>query len=135
MGSSQVFWSLEVFFRELSECYESFHTNTPAVIPELAIQYADYAAWQGKRLQEESCEKQLEYWEAQLAGAPSALGLHSDFPRRGAQSFRGAWLTQTLGEELSQSLKRLAKESRATPFQISPVSIEPGTGEYQGAAL
>src|SRR5207248_306928 len=74
-------WSLGVFERELTVLYEAFSAGQPSPLPELPVQYADYAVWQRQWLQGEVLTRELAYWTKQLAGAPAVLELPTDFPR------------------------------------------------------
>src|SRR5919199_355688 len=68
-------WSMGVFMRELARLYSAHVRGTPAALPELPIQYADYTLWQREWLQGEVLEAQLAYWRGERTGAPAALGL------------------------------------------------------------
>ena len=74
-------WSMEVLVREVSALYGAFSRGLPSPLPEPAVQYADYAAWQRSRLAGEVLERQLAYWRERLADAPSLLELPTDHPR------------------------------------------------------
>ena len=82
--------------------YRAFSERQPSPLPELPVQYADYAAWQRTWFQGDVLKKQLDYWRRQLKGAPPALNLRSDRPRPKTQSFRGAY---KIGSRLSQPFK------------------------------
>jgi surfactin family lipopeptide synthetase A len=94
---------------ELATLYEAFSTGRPSPLPELPVQFADFAVWQRHWLQGESLMKQVTYWRKQLAGNLSVLQWPADPPRPALQTYRGAiepfalpkWLTETL-RELSQ---------------------------------
>jgi hypothetical protein len=81
-------WSMDVFFRELSILYEAFSLGKRSPLPELPIQYADYAIWQQQWLQGDVLENQLNYWKKQLDGASPTLELPTDRPRPSIQTFR-----------------------------------------------
>jgi hypothetical protein len=83
-------WSLSIFTRELSAVYEALTTGRPPTLPELAIQYADYATWQRELLEGPYLQEQVEYWTRQLAGAPARLELPADRPRPPLQTLAGA---------------------------------------------
>ena len=83
-------WSTGILLRELTALYEAALLGKPAELPELPIQYADYAVWQRNWLQGEVLEQQLAYWKRQLEGAPPVLLLPTDRPRPEKPSFRGA---------------------------------------------
>ncbi|MEP7340411.1 MAG: amino acid adenylation domain-containing protein, partial [Acidobacteriota bacterium] len=74
-------WSLEVLLDEVATLYEGFQNETAPALPELPIQYADYAVWERERLQGEALERQFAYWRARLAGAPAGLELLTDRSR------------------------------------------------------
>ena len=100
-------WSMGILMRELSHFYEAEMSGRPSSLPELPIQYADYAEWQLEWLQGEVLNKQLDYWKRQLAGAPTRLDLPTDRPRPAVQTFRGASRQLELSPELTQGLKAL----------------------------
>ena len=83
-------WSLGIFIRDIATLYEAFIEGKPSPLPELAIQYADFALWQRAYLQGEVLDQQLAYWRRQLSGAPTLLDLPSDHPRPAVRTFRGA---------------------------------------------
>jgi natural product biosynthesis luciferase-like monooxygenase protein/amino acid adenylation domain-containing protein len=109
-------WSISVLISEMSALYESFTSGRPASLPELSIQYADYAVWQQKWLQGEILDEQLGYWKRQLAGAPNVLELPADRQRPPAQTFRGASVSSELSKSLSDSLKALSGKNGATLY-------------------
>jgi len=111
-------WSLKIFFRELSALYAGFVQGQALRLPELAIQYQDYALWQREWLQGPVLEKQLNYWKEQLRELPPVLELLPDHPRQAGSSFRGASLSRALPRELSDRLKQFANQADATLFMI-----------------
>src|SRR5258708_33452384 len=84
------YWSVEIFFHELSALYEEFHSGKAESLPELPVQYTDFAEWQRETVEGPALEKELSYWRRKLAGAPASLDLPADHPRPATQSFRGA---------------------------------------------
>src|SRR6185369_15053912 len=74
-------WSMNVVVQEVSALYQAFAADEPSPLPELKIQYADFAVWQKDYLQGDVLEAQLDYWRGQLAGAPPVLELPTDRPR------------------------------------------------------
>jgi amino acid adenylation domain-containing protein len=109
-------WSLNIFFGELSELYKAFTQKLPNPLPELPIQYADFAVWQRQWLTGEVLERQLNYWRQQLAGAPLVLEMPTDKPRSPVQTFRGEAECFLLDLDLTQRLKQLSQESDCTLF-------------------
>jgi hypothetical protein len=81
-------WSLGVLIREIGVLYAAYVAERAPTLPELPVQYADYAIWQRGWLTGEALGRQVGYWKKQLAGAPAALDLPSDRPRPAVQSFR-----------------------------------------------
>jgi amino acid adenylation domain-containing protein len=110
-------WSMDVLFDELEVLYAAARDGREAALPPLAVQYADYAIWQRRRMRGEALEAELAYWRARLDGA-ATLDLPMDRPRPPVQSFRGAEVDVDLGAELSAALGELARRSGATPFMV-----------------
>ncbi|MGX2041489.1 amino acid adenylation domain-containing protein [Methylocaldum sp. MU1018] len=110
-------WSLGILIREFSTLYRAFDANRPASLPELPIQYADFALWQRKRLQGERLERHLSYWKQRLAGAPAGLDLPTDRPRPAVRSYRGAHYLCSVSAALTAGLYDLCRRESATLFQ------------------
>ncbi|ABX06605.1 amino acid adenylation domain [Herpetosiphon aurantiacus DSM 785] len=114
-------WSLDVMARELTTLYQAGidgRADLAATLTPLPIRYADYAAWQRGWLQSAATMRQLDYWRAQLAGAPPLIELPLDRPRPPAQTFRGAQLPVALDAELAGRLRVLSKREGATLFIV-----------------
>jgi len=111
-------WSMEVVHQDLKRIYDAFSQGRPSPLPELPIQYADFAIWQRNWLQGEVLESQTAYWEKELAGAPFILELPTDKLRPATQSFRGAMATFQIPAKLLEQLKMLGREQQATLFMI-----------------
>jgi amino acid adenylation domain-containing protein len=109
-------WSSGILRRELATFYEAFLTGKSDPLPDLPIQYADYAVWQREHFQGAVLETLLSYWKQQLDGTPAVLELPTDRPRPAAQTFRGAQQNLVLPLALSESLKELSLRERATLF-------------------
>jgi amino acid adenylation domain-containing protein len=110
-------WSNGILIREISTLYESYTSGTPANLPELPIQYLDFALWQRQYLnQEEQIGKSLAYWREQLADLPALLELPTDRPRPPVQTFNGAAETFTLDRALTDKLQQLSRKNGATLF-------------------
>jgi amino acid adenylation domain-containing protein len=108
--------SLALLVHEVATLYEAFSTNKQSPLPELKVQYADYAVWQRDYLNDGVLEKQLDYWRNKLAGAPRTVNLQADYSRPEVQSYRGAALSQSLSTSLSDELKKLSKREGVTLF-------------------
>ena len=109
-------WSLKVLMRELGELYEGYTNGREATLPELPIQYADFAAWQRGWLQGERLEEQLSYWRTQLADAPPLLELPTDRPRPTFKTFHGGNVLLTFSKKFSDEITRLSRREGATLF-------------------
>ncbi len=109
-------WSAAVLIREVVALYQAFIAGEPSPLPELPIQYADFAVWQREWLQGDALAAQLDYWKQQLAGAPALLGLPTDHPRPPIQTFRGATHSFTLTHALAEALQALSRQAGTTMF-------------------
>jgi len=111
-------WSLGILLRELSTLYAAFAAGLPSPLPDLPIQYADFAAWQREWLQGDVLEQKLRPWRQRLANAPAGLALLTDRPRAldGPQEGRCGVLPIHLGAALSAEVRQLARASGATLF-------------------
>ena len=109
-------WSWKIFLKELSVIYTAFSSGQPSPLVELAIQYADYAAWQRQWLQGEVLETQLNYWKEQLAGDLPILKLPLDYPRPSFQTYTGATKNFQIPRQLTEKLKRLSQEEGVTLY-------------------
>ncbi|MHB9133119.1 MAG: non-ribosomal peptide synthetase [Armatimonadota bacterium] len=110
-------WSAPVFFQELAALYTAEVTNQPTNLPELPIQYADYASWQRQQLQGERLEALLAYWQPRLEDAPE-LDLPLDHPRLPDSGYQGAGCSQTLPPAVSEGIRSLCREGNLTPFMV-----------------
>ncbi|MCC5615049.1 amino acid adenylation domain-containing protein [Nostoc sp. CHAB 5836] len=109
-------WSCSVFLRELSTLYAAFSTNQPSSLPELPIQYADFAIWQRDRIQGEFLATKLNYWKQQLSGELPVLQLPTDRPRPSVTTFAGAKQYFTFSKVLTDALKQFSQREDATLF-------------------
>jgi hypothetical protein len=125
-------WSMSILVRELSHLYESYLTGKPESLPELPIQYADYAVWQREWLRGEVLEKQLSYWKQQLSGAPTIVELPTDRPRPSIQTFRGANQEVELSPQLRQDLKLICRRENATLFMTMLAAFQLLLSRYTG---
>jgi amino acid adenylation domain-containing protein len=109
-------WTIGVLIRELATLYRAFSQGQPSPLPELPLQYADYAVWQRQWLNETALAGHLDYWRRRLAGRLPALDLPADRPRPAVQTFHGARLSRTLSETASQRLREWSGRQGTTPF-------------------
>ncbi|HKR97268.1 MAG TPA: condensation domain-containing protein, partial [Candidatus Angelobacter sp.] len=109
-------WSMGVLFNELSTLYAAFVRGERDPLPELPVQYADYALWQRKWIEGELLARQAEYWRKNLAGVPELLELPADRPRPEQQSFAGAMAKVLLDKNLAVGLKQLGMRHGTTLY-------------------
>lgn len=108
-------WSLRILFREWAAYYEGICEGREVTLPELPIQYADFAQWQRDWLASNEYKAQLEFWSQRLKAAP-VLQLPTDRPRPAEQTFNGALFGRFLSRELVERLKRFSRQERCTFF-------------------
>jgi amino acid adenylation domain-containing protein len=111
-------WSLGVFHRELAALYEAFSTGAPPSLPELPVQYADFAVWQREKLQGEVLEAEIDFWRRQLEGVPPVLALPTDRPRPPVQTVHGAKRSASLPAGLVPAVKALGLREGASLFMV-----------------
>jgi len=109
-------WSWIVLVREIAALYTAFAGDHPSPLPELPLQYADFAAWQRERLQH--AEDELGYWRAQLGGAPPPVHLPTDWPRSASGGFVSGGRSRLLPAALAADLKALADRQGVTLFML-----------------
>jgi non-ribosomal peptide synthetase component F/acyl carrier protein len=109
-------WSIGVLLGELSHLYNAFRDGKPSPLPNVALQYADYAMWQREWLDGERMDKQVAYWREQLDGCPSVLDIPADRARPPVQSFRGAVAKHTIPADLYEEVENFSRRENVTPF-------------------
>jgi amino acid adenylation domain-containing protein len=125
-------WSMGIFCRELTTSYAAFAAGTRPELPELPIQYVDYARWERHWLQGETSQRLIGYWRDKLAHAPAHLNLPTDFPRPAVASHRGGVVEVHLDAGLSGSLSQLAKQENATLFMVLLAAFKIVLFRYSG---
>ncbi|HKS30100.1 MAG TPA: condensation domain-containing protein, partial [Pyrinomonadaceae bacterium] len=125
-------WSVNVLVQELTTLYYSFSKGLESPLPELPVQYADYAVWQRGRLQGELLEQELDYWKRQLEGAPNLLPLPTDRPRPAVFSHNGASYNFALSAGLSHKLGKLSRGEGATLFMTLLAAFQLLLARYSG---
>ena len=109
-------WTEGALVRDFLALYAAFAAGKPSPLPELSIQYADFAYWQRQWLQGETLEVLLSYWKEHLLGAPPRLALPADRPRPPVQSFRGALKHISFSPELTTKINDLNRRAGVTMF-------------------
>ncbi|MCP4662493.1 MAG: hypothetical protein GY856_44415, partial [bacterium] len=125
-------WSLGVLIREVTTIYHAFLHGRPSPLPELEIQFADYAVWQRRWLEGAVLESLLGYWRRQLAGAPPLVELPTDRPRSLRRGTRGSTRLVRLAPSLNAGCKALSSEQGCTPFVTLLAAFAVLLGRYSG---
>ena len=125
------FVSMEVFQLELETLYEAFCLGRPSPLPELPIQYADYAEWEWQWLQGPIAATHLEYWKKHLEDL-EPLRLPSDRSKPRPASYAGASHDFFIGGQLYRDLVKLSKEQKATLFMIMLAAFQTLLHRYSG---
>lgn len=125
-------WSMGVLVRELAALYEANSYGITHTLPELPIQYADFACWQRQWLQGEVLSTQLTYWKQKLSSNLPLLQLPTDRPRLPQPNFQGGRRSLTLSKTLSEALKNLSQQSGATLFMTLLAAFKTLLYRYTG---
>ncbi|MGH3592768.1 MAG: condensation domain-containing protein, partial [Pseudonocardiaceae bacterium] len=124
-------WSVGILVRELGLLYEAYGKGEESPLPELGIQYGDFAVWQREWLQGEVLEEEVGYWRKQLAGL-ERLELPCDYARQEEGRHRGGAVEFELGEEQTWKLKELSRREGVTLFMVLLGSLQVLLGRYAG---
>jgi amino acid adenylation domain-containing protein/non-ribosomal peptide synthase protein (TIGR01720 family) len=125
-------WSMGILVREVVALYEAFTAGRPSPLPELPVQYADFAHWQRRWLQGDVLENELSYWRGQLAGAPTLLELPADRPRPPVASGRGRGLEVVIPASTATALAALSRREGATLFMTLLATFYSLLSRYSG---
>ena len=125
-------WSISILFRELARCYEGSVNQKEPELPELPLQYVEYAQWQREYVSAEVLAKQVEYWKNKLAGAQTILDLPADHPRPATHSWHGATEELIFDSQILAELKKLAQQEGATLFMVSMAAFQALLWRYTG---
>src|SRR6185503_6111067 len=125
-------WSMDILFRELGILYNSYVSGQNPALPELKIQYADFACWQRQWLTGDVLEHQLQYWKNQLSAAPAVLDLPTDRPRPAVQMFRGGVYSFAIESEIVDKLKQLGEHHHVTLFMTMLAAFKTLLYRYTG---
>jgi amino acid adenylation domain-containing protein len=126
-------WSMDLFGQELAALYDAFIEGKPSPLPELSIQYADYAHWQRQWLQGDTLGKQLNYWQQQLAGDTTVAELPPDHPRPPMQTFDGAAYHFTIPQPLADTLGELSRQEGVTLYITLLAALQTLLLRYTGS--
>ena len=124
-------WSVGIMARELAALYPAYLAGRASPLPELSIQYADFAAWQRNLLQGETLDRLRKYWIEHLDGVPP-LELPTDYPRPAVRTTRGDTLACQLSPELSAAVRKFCRREGVTPFMTLMAAFQVLLGRYTG---
>ncbi|HXO20610.1 MAG TPA: amino acid adenylation domain-containing protein, partial [Thermoanaerobaculia bacterium] len=125
-------WSFNVLLEEMAALYRAAVEGSPSPLPELAVQFADFAVWQRRWAASEAAAAQLAFWKRTLAGRPAALELPTDRPWPKRQSFRGRVARAELPEPLAQALRAAGRRLGLSLFMILEAAFAALMGRYSG---
>ncbi len=126
-------WSFALLMRELRELYRAFMEGRDAPLPELSVQYRDFARWQREVMDSPVMRAQLEYWRQQLAQLPAAPALPQDWPRPAVQTYRGETLRIELPPTLPAALRAFCRTERVTLYTAMYAAFTVLLRRYTGA--
>lgn len=123
--------SFDVFSRELGTLYAAFADGKQSPLPDLAVQYEDYAAWQ-RHGASAVFSRQLDYWRQQLAGPLPTFEIPTDFARPARHTFDGAVISTRLPDDVVAGLEELCRRSGATMFMTLLAAFDVVTSRHSG---
>ncbi|HEX4495131.1 MAG TPA: amino acid adenylation domain-containing protein [Thermoanaerobaculia bacterium] len=127
-------WSMGVLIREILTLYGAFVGGLPSPLPELPVQYVDYAVWQREWLEAEAAG-QIAWWRERLRGAPVLLELPTDRPRTAARTGRGGERELRLPRELSDRLQTLSRRQGLTSFMTLLAAFQGLLSRWSGQCV
>ena len=127
--------SLNVLLNELSSIYGSHGQQSPASLPPLVVQYADYAAWQRAWLTSPEADRQIAYWRGRLGETQEPLALPFDRQRPPVQSYRGDTIHLEIGSDLARKLRRRAGEQSVSMFMLLLAAYQLLLFRYSGQSV
>ncbi len=125
-------WSMGILVREVATLYPAFLNDAASPLPDLTIQYADFAVWQRYWLQGEVLEKQLSFWKDLIGENPPVLELPTDFKRPAMQTFNGRTLHSILSPDLTGQLLQFSQNENATLFMTLLAAFQTMLYRYSG---
>jgi thioesterase domain-containing protein len=109
-------WSMRIWMQELRTLYAGFHSGTAVRLPDLPVQYPDYACWQRGAARAAAMKQELAFWKERLIRAPKEMPLPADHPARPKAVSPGAKLNIAFSSELSDRLQELSRQEGVTLF-------------------
>src|SRR6266436_782125 len=125
-------WSRPLLVRDVGKIYEAFDQGQPSSLPELPIQYSDFAHWHRQSLRDEVLEQELSYWRTQLDDSPLMMNLPTDRPRPPVMTYQGDALPIVVPEELTGKLRNLTRSAGTSLFMTLLASFQMLLSRYTG---
>ena len=125
-------WSQAIFVKEFVSLYQTLRADGVPALPELAIQYTDYAIWQRRRLQA-SAPRDADFWRTYLDKAPVLSSLPSDRARAVRGSTAGSSISIQINHEVTKAVNRLAREQATSAFTVLLASFSAWLHRHSGA--
>jgi len=125
-------WSKGILWRQLTLLYRTLMRGETPSVPELPVQFADFAEWQNRSLQGEFLEKGLNFWRRELDGAPPLLELPTDRPRPAVQTYRGGRHPIKISESLTNALGELCRDGETSMFMTLLAAFQTLLSRYSG---
>ena len=125
-------WSFDILGKELKALYRDYADNVPSQLPELELQYADYAVWQRQALQGEALDRQLSYWRRALPGTSAPLDLPTDRPRPTTPTFKGSRHSFYVAQELADALTELCHRAQMTLHMLLLATLQVVLSRWSG---
>ncbi len=125
-------WSMGVLVQEVAALYEAFVNEQESPLPDLPVQYADFAVWQRNWLQGEVLDKQMDFWKNEIGTNPPVLDLPTDYPRPSMQTFEGRTIEAQMPKTLSDGLVNLSQKEGVTLFMTLLAAFQTLMHRYSG---
>ncbi len=125
-------WSMGILINELAALYVAHDNNVPVKLPELSIQFTDYAWWQIKQHQQGIYDQKINHWLSELDGAPALHDFATDYPRPPIQSFKGANVKVDITKQQMQALQQFSKTQGVTLFMTLLAALKTLFWKYSG---
>jgi len=126
-------WSQGVLHRELWQLYAAFRDGRESPLPEVPVQYLDYAVWQREQSTSAADARHMAYWKAKLAGAPAVLSLAADYPRPAVPSNRGGKVRVNISQERMDRLLEMGRAENATLYMVMLAAFNVILARYSGS--
>ncbi|HTF44711.1 MAG TPA: condensation domain-containing protein, partial [Terriglobales bacterium] len=117
-------WSIALLFREVTKCYAALTKGEPPELPELPLQYTEYAQWQHEHMTGDVLAREVEYWKGKLAGAQTLLDLPADHPHPATTGWHGSTEEFSLDAATLAKLKGLAQAESSTLFMVAMAAFQ-----------